>query len=118
MYFLSMAALRGSVLSVVVTVLQHLHALERNQSGSHHRVEHRQERVDLFLSIDNLKPHGQVLAKPHHLASRQRTALAKAQRPAQNGRPRQSDFACLEDDRLEKWAAFYSTGFSDENAEQ
>jgi hypothetical protein len=43
-----------------------------------HRVEHRQECVDLFLSIDNLDYDRQVLAQPQHLGGMQRAALAKA----------------------------------------
>src|SRR5580692_6422947 len=45
-------------------VLQHLNLLYGYQPARHHLVEHRQKCVDLFLGIDDLHYHRQVLRQP------------------------------------------------------
>jgi len=85
---------------------------------AHHRVEQRQECVDLFLSIDNLDYHRQVLAEPQHLGGMQRAALAKAHRATQDRRARQTGFARFQDDRFVQGATLYPIVFANENSQQ
>lgn len=66
------------------TVMQHAGTLDRDQPALHHGVEHGQEAVDFFGTVDDFDDYGMIVRKWQKVVMLQTSGMAKSQRPTQH----------------------------------
>src|SRR5579871_2374888 len=99
-------------------VLEDLHLLERDQAARHHPIEHRQERIDLLLRVDDLDHDRQVLGEAQDLGRVDVARMPEPDVPTQHRGAAELHFPGLEHDRLIERQALEFVVLAEEDAEQ
>src|SRR5579863_4239867 len=99
-------------------VAQHLHLLEGDETARHHLLEHRHERLDVVLAVDDLDHDRQILRQAQDLGGMQAARLAVAERPTQHGRAGEMQLARLQYDRLVERLAAVLVALAAEDPQQ
>src|SRR6185437_4974706 len=99
-------------------VLQDLNLFHGDQPAGHHAVEHRQERVDLLLTVDDLDHERQILRQAQDLAGVKPAGGAEAHGSPQHGGAGQMLLTRLQNDRLAQRLSIRAVILADENTKQ
>src|SRR5205085_1139361 len=99
-------------------IVNHLHALDRDESLGYQLVEHGQERLDLLKRVNDLYDHRHVLRQAQYLRRVYEAVPAESHHAAQDGRARKPRLPRLQNDLLVERSVPASVALADEDAQQ
>jgi hypothetical protein len=100
------------------TILKNLNLLGGHETARHHAIKYGQERVDLFLCVDDLDHNWQILREAQDLRGMNVARMAEPDMSPQDRSTAKSHLARLQYNRLVERQVIEFVIFAEENTEQ